>query len=172
VRGHHSRLGSVATLDRRRSGRDVHVDPIAGHLLELQRSAGNAAVGQLVLQRKRFHEAVAIADLSPVQAAQEISYGELPGVTFTFNKSYVSASDEVRRDKSGKFKPRVNPGFGEEFAPSTGAWVLHTHRGSGGGLLKVHTKAGSFTTDHADVTIAKAVDKKYLKDPDASRKPR
>ena len=138
------------------------------HLLDLQRSVGNRAVGALVAQRVMFNKGVAVDQLTAQQAATEIGYGELPGVTLAFTKSYVAASDTTK--KSGKV--RADPGFGEEFKPSVGAWVLHTHRGPSGGLLKVHTKPTSFAKERFDVTVSKVKEKGLLKDPDGTKKPR
>ena len=138
------------------------------HLLSLQQSAGNRAVGALVAQRERFNKGVGVDQLTAAQAATEIGYGELPGVTFAFSKAYVAESDTKK--KGGK--QRTEPGFGEEFKPSIGSWVLHTHRGPGGGLLKVHTKPSSYAKDRFDVSVAKVKEKGLLKDPDGSKKPR
>ena len=50
--------------------------------------------------------------------------------------------------------------------------MLHTHRGPGGGLLAAHTKVSSFDTKHFGVTVSKATEKGYLKDPDSTKKPK
>ena len=139
----------------------------ADHFHSLQRLAGNQAVQQLVVQRVRYFKDVAVDALSAAQAATELGFGELPGVTFAYTKSYVATSDATK--KSGK--ARVDPGFGEEYKPSLGTWVLHTHRGPAGGLLKVHTKPSSYAKERSDVDLRKVKEKGLLKDPDGSHKP-
>lgn len=167
-------------MRRARHSTASHDDVVAGidrspsltrsdHFLALQRAAGNQAVTQLVVQRDMFNKGVAVESLTAAQAATELAYGALPGVTLSFQESYVSRSDA--RTKSGRDRRNDNLGFGEEYRPSKGSWVLHTHRGSGGGLLKAHTKPGGSSTVRADVDVKKAKEKGWLKDPDASHKP-